>query len=77
MKTIKKPLPRVALVTSPAGAGEVETRSVEGEGDRVASLYLLRADPITLTFGADAPRVVRFAAQPREAGEVSDHALVG
>jgi hypothetical protein len=27
----------------------VETRSVEGEGDRVASLYLHRADPITLT----------------------------
>jgi len=26
-----------------------ETRSGEGEGDRVASLYLLRADPITLT----------------------------
>jgi hypothetical protein len=30
--------------TSPAlRAGEVETRSVEGEGDRVASLYLVRA----------------------------------
>ena len=24
-------------------------RSAEGDGDRVASLYLLRADPITLT----------------------------
>jgi hypothetical protein len=32
--------------------GEVETQSVEGEGDRVASLSLLRADPITLTLDA-------------------------
>jgi hypothetical protein len=30
-------------------AGEVEARSVEGEGDRVASLSLLRTGPITLT----------------------------
>ena len=33
-------------------AGEVETRSGEGEGDRAASLYLLRCGPITLTLGA-------------------------
>jgi flagellar basal-body rod protein FlgF len=39
-------------ITSPARAGEVETRSAEGEGDRVAELYLLCADPITLTLDA-------------------------
>ena len=55
-------------VTSPAGAGEVETRSVEGEGDRVASLYLRylhRAGPIALT-------LLRFApsTSPAPAGEV-------
>ena len=38
--------------TSPAGAGEVETRSGEGEGDRVGTVYLLRCGPITLTLGA-------------------------
>jgi hypothetical protein len=27
-------------------------RSTEGEGDRVGTLYLLRADPITLTLVA-------------------------
>jgi hypothetical protein len=33
--------------------GEVESASArEGEGDRVASLYLHRADLITLTLGA-------------------------
>jgi hypothetical protein len=39
-------------------------RSTEGEGDRVTSLYLHRADPITLTL--DATRLDLS----REAGEV-------
>ncbi len=30
---------RAARITSPAGAGEVETRSGEGEGDRVGTLH--------------------------------------
>ena len=61
-------------ITSPAGAGEVETRSVEGEGDRVAPLYLLRADPITLTLGAShhrplprSGRGLSFSDSPRHA----------
>ena len=45
-------------------AGEVETRSGEGEGDRVASLYLHRADPIALTLDAT------HLDLSREAGEV-------
>ena len=32
--------------------GEVETLRGEGEGNRAGTLYLLRADPITLTLGA-------------------------
>jgi hypothetical protein len=38
-------------------------RNIEGQGDRVGSLYLLRADPITLTL--DASRLDLS----REAGE--------
>jgi len=52
-------------LTSPARAGEVETRSVEGEGDRVGTYAkMLRADPITLTrrYAATSPA--------RRAGEV-------
>jgi hypothetical protein len=30
----------------------VETRGGEGQGDRIAPLYLPRADPISLTLGA-------------------------
>jgi len=33
-------------------AGEVETRSVEGEGDRAGTLCLLPASPIALACGA-------------------------
>ena len=59
--------------TSPARAGEVETRSGEGEGDRAASLYLLRADPITLTLTLGAarhrpPGQARWQALSRESG---------
>jgi hypothetical protein len=38
------------LVSRSCFAGEVEARGVEG--DRVATLYLLRCGPITLTLGA-------------------------
>jgi hypothetical protein len=31
-------------------------RSIEGEGDRVTSLYLLRLDPIAPTPSPDSPR---------------------
>jgi len=57
--------------TSPARAGEVETRSGEGEGDRAASLYLLRANPITLSLGAARhrpPSQARWQALSRESG---------
>ncbi len=38
-------------------------RSAEGEGDRVGTLYLIRADPITLALAADASRPLPL---PRE-----------
>src|SRR3984885_10622880 len=36
-------------------AGEVEARSDEGEGDRVTSLYLPHADPVTRRYAPTSP----------------------
>jgi hypothetical protein len=51
--------------TSPAVRERSRRASGEGEGDRVGTLYLLRADPITLTLGASRLDLSRAA------GEVS------
>ena len=58
----------------PPAAGEVETRSVAGEGDRVGTLLSEAALPPDHPHPALRAASVRFAAQPRLAGEISNFA---
>jgi UDP-N-acetylglucosamine--N-acetylmuramyl-(pentapeptide) pyrophosphoryl-undecaprenol N-acetylglucosamine transferase len=58
------------FLTSPAGAGEVAVQSTEGEGDRVAPLFEDAACRPDHPHPALRAASIRFAAQPREAGDV-------